>query len=592
MRKWNKILTAVSLITCLIGLFADSALAASPPSSSDQHNNNGVPSAIAEIQQSIVSLQSSVTSVSYSLSNIPGVIPVINVTDPVYGAIPDDGIDDTLAIQAALDAARDEGGRIVYFPEGTYITSMDLTVYSNTKVLGNYAKISKIAVTNSNSVLVVGISQSNVVIEGMWLENNKNSGCIGIDLGGGSSRVQISNNKFTGKNAQAVNMNAIGIKHIQVTENDFEEVRFGVLTNAAAKDLMDLRVVNNQFINIYADAIELNHPGTAYVGATNIVIANNYIHVPKGFGTGTTSGFGIGVAGATHVAITGNVIENARYEAIHIEDEAKHISIVGNIINGVGDDPDSSYNAGIYVIDGDYISIIGNSVDRANDFGIQLEYSSGNQATNTVVSGNTVTRSGGGIRVAGAGSADVIVSENVVTGNTGHGFSISGTPQNLKLINNISRKNGGYGLNVALNFRGTNWYIAGNSLFDNTLGDIFVNSAVTVPVPIRDNIAFVTGAVYGNYTPWMDTFSLGKGAEGTLLISAARSSSSETVTAMFKVSWNGTSLTISPIMSTPSAITLSMPVMNGNKLQVQAKSIWNGSNIFFDVQFQGMILVK
>ncbi len=44
--------------------------------------------------------------------------PVFNIQD--YGARPNDGQDDTEAIQAAIDAAEDAGGGVVYFPPGTY----------------------------------------------------------------------------------------------------------------------------------------------------------------------------------------------------------------------------------------------------------------------------------------------------------------------------------------------------------------------------------------------------------------------------------------------------------------------------------------
>lgn len=47
-------------------------------------------------------------------------LPVINVTDAPYGADPSGVADATDAIQRALDDARDEGGAIVYLPEGIF----------------------------------------------------------------------------------------------------------------------------------------------------------------------------------------------------------------------------------------------------------------------------------------------------------------------------------------------------------------------------------------------------------------------------------------------------------------------------------------
>lgn len=56
----------------------------------------------------------------------PAVIsPVYNVTDPRYGAVPDDGIDDTAPIQRAIDTAADEGGGVVFLPVGRYDLKME-----------------------------------------------------------------------------------------------------------------------------------------------------------------------------------------------------------------------------------------------------------------------------------------------------------------------------------------------------------------------------------------------------------------------------------------------------------------------------------
>ena len=63
--------------------------------------------------------------------------PWIDVTHPDYGAIPDDGIDDTAAIQAALTAGK-AAETEVYFPSGTYrVTILTLADASNMKIRGN-----------------------------------------------------------------------------------------------------------------------------------------------------------------------------------------------------------------------------------------------------------------------------------------------------------------------------------------------------------------------------------------------------------------------------------------------------------------------
>ncbi|WP_321492782.1 glycosyl hydrolase family 28-related protein [uncultured Desulfobacter sp.] len=46
--------------------------------------------------------------------------PVFDVTDVRFGAVPDDGKEDTLAIQAAIDKAAISGGGVVFLPKGRY----------------------------------------------------------------------------------------------------------------------------------------------------------------------------------------------------------------------------------------------------------------------------------------------------------------------------------------------------------------------------------------------------------------------------------------------------------------------------------------
>ncbi|WP_284645746.1 S-layer homology domain-containing protein [Paenibacillus silviterrae] len=55
-----------------------------------------------------------------TLINAPPPTAVYNVTDPLYGAIPNDEVDDGPAIQKAIDAAHAAGGGTVLLPEGIY----------------------------------------------------------------------------------------------------------------------------------------------------------------------------------------------------------------------------------------------------------------------------------------------------------------------------------------------------------------------------------------------------------------------------------------------------------------------------------------
>lgn len=73
-----------------------------------------------------------------------------------YGALGDNATDDTTAIQAAIDAANAAGGGVVFFPKGTYISTL-LTIYSNLQLIGVGTQASVIKLKNTtNTALIRG----------------------------------------------------------------------------------------------------------------------------------------------------------------------------------------------------------------------------------------------------------------------------------------------------------------------------------------------------------------------------------------------------------------------------------------------------
>lgn len=87
-----------------------------------------------------------------------------------YGAVGDGATDDTAACQAAMTAAGDAGGGVVYFPAGSYRTSAALTLPVNVSVLGAGAQASAILINHAtaNAILTTGgASYDGAVIRGL-----------------------------------------------------------------------------------------------------------------------------------------------------------------------------------------------------------------------------------------------------------------------------------------------------------------------------------------------------------------------------------------------------------------------------------------
>jgi hypothetical protein len=93
-------------------------------------------------------------------------VPVdwINVTKGPYNAAGDGAIDDTAAIQAALTAAANTGGGVVYLPAGTYKISTALTISDNVSIRGAGDLATVIRQTSTTAHGLVGTDLNNVTI--------------------------------------------------------------------------------------------------------------------------------------------------------------------------------------------------------------------------------------------------------------------------------------------------------------------------------------------------------------------------------------------------------------------------------------------
>lgn len=95
--------------------------------------------------------------------------PTFDVTDVAYGAIPNDGLSDQAAIQAAIDAAEANGSGIVFFPPGEYLVNVDpnntapITINSSNIIVKGSGSIPGGTVINMVNYmrLPTGVSEAN-----------------------------------------------------------------------------------------------------------------------------------------------------------------------------------------------------------------------------------------------------------------------------------------------------------------------------------------------------------------------------------------------------------------------------------------------
>jgi hypothetical protein len=131
-----------------------------------------------------------------------------------YGAVGDDSTDDRIAIQAAITAAHNQGGGIVYFPGAIYKVAGTLTMYSSIKLVGVAMESSLIHFTAATVDGITGSGLSSCGFEDIGLIGNGtgstpgSNGC-GINFSYGAA----GNNPFHHfKNVMVKNFGSDGIR--------------------------------------------------------------------------------------------------------------------------------------------------------------------------------------------------------------------------------------------------------------------------------------------------------------------------------------------------------------------------------------------
>jgi hypothetical protein len=441
-------------------------------------------------------------------------------------------------------------GGSVYLPAGTYTLSGPLNI-SNVEVWGDAEKtiITMGSGYTNQGFLNLG---SNVHLHHLTINAPTviTGGNTILAANTGSTHVEIDHVRITGSGyngSQGVALNVAGIADWNIHDNTFINSEWGVLVDPLARDMRGLKVYGNDFGSC-GEAVELNLPiqgmgynGTPYVTGWNTIIANNTIHDPIG-----TAGFGVGMAGAAYVSVTGNTIAS-QLEAIHIEDNSGSINVAGNVISSTNGD------ACMEIIGGTNISVTDNIMRNCTGPGINFTDSGTTSVGNFTITGNQISNaSQQGIAISEHSStspfvvtAHGIVSDNLVTNNGGDGIVMMDSVQGVDVTNNSIYDNAGCGIDIQ--HAGLFSTYKGN-VFGNNAGGIDycypttnVGGIVHVEDVRESYINAVTVAAGG--TANAATISLGNSAEGDLTVLASGNSTGSIgyyAQRTFHVRWNGT----------------------------------------------------
>ncbi|TRX49039.1 DUF4955 domain-containing protein [Fulvivirga sp. M361] len=184
---------------------------------------------------------------------------VFDVTDPAYGAIPDDGLSDKAAIQAAIDAAEANGSGVVFFPPGEYtvntvvLNNQPITINSSNIVLrGSGSAYGGTVINMLNHMDTTNGSQSRALFNFSQVSGLNNKTSLGVGTANrGDQVVTVANaDRFVGVKYCRIFMDATTVANSDFLEGRPTKVIWTQINNGVLLDetheIDSLDLVNNK----------------------------------------------------------------------------------------------------------------------------------------------------------------------------------------------------------------------------------------------------------------------------------------------------------------------------------------------------------
>ncbi len=384
---------------------------------------------------------------------------VFDVTD--FGAVGDGSTDDTVAIQAALDAADTAGGGTTFLPLGTYIVSATVTIPGGVSLTGVGRGVSIIKVPDgadsgsSFDILTTELSGADHYMAHFTVDGNRQNNTGWNPIGESVYGLSVRSDRCLVYDCEFKNVVANGagvpVTGGEVTFRDcFSHTngkkgfhngavnRISYIGNTCYSNLNDVGIGAHQGIyetiisgnRCYlngASGIELGDSlGTSGTASRETIVSNNILVDNVGHGLFCYADDSDNTDLAYHVTIANNVMLR-NLTGMRIE-SAKYWTIVGNVVR-------DNEQQGIYVSSCEAGTITGNTVVNNNvletasvDAEILLSddvgtFSARTTTDNVTVVGNVIYDTRGteksvyGVSIGG-GNTNCVVIGNIINGPT------------------------------------------------------------------------------------------------------------------------------------------------------------------------------
>lgn len=442
-----------------------------------------------------------------------------------YGAVGDGSAFDTLAIQAAIDAASAVGGGVVFFPRGTYKFTAALTVPSNVTLRGvGPASVLDWQGAQNTHAINLGTA-TDAGVEKLKIQNNTNlSARYAIISSAGCARLFVRDVSITGKVVSAPISSITGSGTLTVTTSTPHGLTTGntvwLLNTSLAVDLArktSITVTSGTVFTATGSTPTFSGAttrqenwecGISMAGADCIVercyvAAGNYVAIRftptstrcqaiNNRVSDTIRAFMI-EGGGTYDSITHNVANDCAHIFCKVESGSAYNTISNNFIldnsKGIVEATGTIITQGAYtVIESNQMLFSGTTIPAAAIY-IHLD------ATYSTVRDNVIKDFGAVNILLQAGADNVMISGNHATGGTRGVLINQSASQNMMIVGNRFEGQSGYGIYAtgASTTASFNLVIMNNLISNAGTNGIYFDGRQTMAV-ISGNIIFACGA--------------------------------------------------------------------------------------------------
>ena len=283
---------------------------------------------------------------------------VVSVKD--FGAVGDDVTNDTAAIQAAIDAVNTAGGGTVYFPQGSYVVSANLSIYSKIKYLGAGSKASILKVSGTPGP--VSIFRTTSSVNGVVFDSLGFSGSVNYPAdstvykqtyantntaiqtsGGVVTDFLVQNCDFRELSAGSIDINGAQSSNIKIVNNSFYKGSYcshvinirHQSSQTEANRLTDVAITGNTF-DACGPEYHYDPSKEDWISSTNCIIVDRIKHGTIANNIAKNVSDGIRVEDSKNVSVTGNVVIESGGSGITVYKYCSDCSVTGNVIQNWG----------------------------------------------------------------------------------------------------------------------------------------------------------------------------------------------------------------------------------------------------------------